>query len=350
MNGKYCNVFYFQTLGEIGGIETYIYEIAKKYKKYDITCIYLNGHPKQVSRLRKLIRTERFKGKFDCEKVFIAHNGVNPADILLYPDKTEVNIVAHANYEVQSLCVNGSPYINNYYGVSKWVAEAYERILKNNGINKEVKVLYNPVDVSNTPRLLKLVSATRLTKEKGKDRMVMLAEELNKAKIPFIWLVFTNDNIPNVPNMYKMETRLDDREYIKEADYLVQLSDTEGCPYSILESLSLGTPVIVTPIPSLIELGVSDENSYTLPFDMTSIPIHDIVNKIPRVEYKPLKDEYDSVLIHKESNYNNDGVVEVKSLMPYEDIELGYIPGGKVFEVDRLRANDLIAKGKVMEV
>lgn len=350
MNGKYCNVFYFQTLGEIGGIERYIQEIAKKYSKYDITCIYLNGHPKQVARLRKMIRTVRFTGKFDCEKVFIAHNGVNPADILLYPDKTEVNVVAHANYEVQNLCVNGSPYIDNYYGVSKWVAEAYERLLKKNGINKEVKVLYNPVDTTNTPKLLKLISATRLTSEKGKDDMIKLAEEFNKKKIPFIWLIFTNGSFPEIENVVTMPTNLDVRQYIKEADYLVLLSKTEGCPYNILEALSLGTACICHPIPSVLEIGVNENNSYILPFDMENIPIEEIYNIVPRFTYKPPKDTYNEVLIAKKSEYENKGIVEVKAIMPYEDIELGYIPGGKVFEVDRIRADDLIAKGKVIEV
>jgi glycosyltransferase involved in cell wall biosynthesis len=46
-----------------------------------------------------------------------------------------------------------------------------------------------------------------------------------------------------------MTPRLDIRDYIADADYLVQLSDTEAWSYSVLESLSLGTPVITTPIP-----------------------------------------------------------------------------------------------------
>lgn len=350
MNGKYTNVFYMNALGEIGGIETYIWEIAKKYKTWDITCIYKEAHPKQISRLRKLIRCVKFTDKFDCEVLFIAHNSIRPEDLLIDPIKTEVNNIAHCNYIENKLCVNGSKYIDNYYAVSKESAKAYETLLKKNGIDKEVKVLYNPITINDTPKLLKLISATRLSHEKGKDRMIKLAEELNNKKIPFMWLVFTNGDIPNIPNMVKMETRLDIREYIKEADYLVQLSDTEGCPYSILESLSLGTPVITTPIESLKEIGVNEENSYTLPFDMSYIPIDDIYNKIPTFTYKPPKDEYDKILIHKQNNYKNDGLIEVKALMPYEDIELGYIPGGKVFEVDRLRANELIEKKKVEEI
>lgn len=350
MNGKYTNVFYMNTLGEIGGIETYIWEIARKYNKWDITCIYGEAHPKQVARLRKIIRCVRFSDKFDCDVLFIAHNSIKPEDLLKNPDKTKVINVAHANYKVQKLCVNGSPYIDEYYGVSKWVANDYEELLHRNEINKDVGVLYNPIDTSDTPKLLKLISAQRMTSEKGLDDLVKLAEELNRKKIPYIWLVFTNSEIPNVPNMVKMEPRLDIRPFIKESDYLVLLSKTEGCPYNILEALTLETACIVHPIPSILEIGVNESNSYILPFDMENVPIEAIYNNVPTFTYTPPKDTYNELLIHKKSTYDNTDSVEVRALMPYEDIELGFIPGGKVFMVDRLRADDLIKKGKVEEI
>ena len=36
----YNNVFYFKKINKIGGTEQFLYEIAKKYNKYDITIIY----------------------------------------------------------------------------------------------------------------------------------------------------------------------------------------------------------------------------------------------------------------------------------------------------------------------
>ena len=189
---KYTNVFYFNALGEIGGIETFIWEIAKKYNKWDVVCIYKVASPNQVSRLRKIIKTIRFTKKFDCEKLFISHYAIDPSELLVNPEKTEVINIAHANYKVQEIPVNCSSYIDKYYAVSKWTAEAYQELLKEKGIDKEVKVLYNPIDTKDTPRLLKLISAQRMTNEKGLQDIVKLAEELNRKKIPFIWLVFTN--------------------------------------------------------------------------------------------------------------------------------------------------------------
>lgn len=348
---KYTNVFYFNALGDIGGIETYIWEIARKYNKWDVVCIYKEANPRQVSRLRKIIRTIRFTKKFDCEKLFISHYATDPSELLVNPVKTEVNNIAHTNFKLQNLPVNCSPYIDNYYAVSKWTAEAYQELLKEKGIDKEVKVLYNPVDTSDTPKLLKLISAQRMTSEKGLNDIVKLAEALNKAKIPFIWLVFTNGEIPDIPNMYKMDIRLDIRQYIKEANYLVLLSKWEGCPYNVLEALDLGTACIVHPIPSLYEIGVNEGNSYILPFDMENIPVEAIYNNIPRFTYKPPKDRYNELIIHKKSDYKNDGLIDVKAITTYEDIELKKtIVGGTIFQVDRIRADDLIEKKKVIEL
>ena len=63
-----------------------------------------------------------------------------------------------------------------------------------------------------------------------------------------------------------------------------------------------------------------------------------------------LKARYTCLLIHKNSTYDNTDSVEVRALMPYDDIELGHKNGGAIFEVDRLRADDLISKGKVEEI
>jgi hypothetical protein len=43
-----------------------------------------------------------------------------------------------------------------------------------------------------------------------------------------------------------MQPELNIRNYIADADYTVQLSDTEAYCYTMIESLLLKTPVIVT--------------------------------------------------------------------------------------------------------
>jgi glycosyltransferase involved in cell wall biosynthesis len=286
----YSNVFYIPHFNIIGGIETYMYELAKKYHKYDITVVYNDGDYKQISRLAKYIRVIKYNGtKIKCKRLFVMYR----CNLDIFETDYIIQIT-HADYKEQNLKPNKDVRINEHYAVSKSVAKSYEEL---SGL--ETKVCYNPLSIDKPKKVLKLISATRLTKEKGKDRMTILANVLTNANIPFLWLVFTNsqDKIDN-PNVVYMNPRLDIRDFIAGSDYLIQLSDTEAWSYSVLESLSLGTPVIVTPIPCFEEMGIkSGVNGYILPFNMKDIPINDIYENIPKFEFKAPKDIYDKLLI-----------------------------------------------------
>ena len=50
----YTNIFYFDRLNKIGGVETFFYEIAKKYCDNDITVFYSYGDLKQIQRLKNI--------------------------------------------------------------------------------------------------------------------------------------------------------------------------------------------------------------------------------------------------------------------------------------------------------
>ena len=39
MEIKHANIFYVRNIHAIGGVETYVYELAKKYKDYDIAVV-----------------------------------------------------------------------------------------------------------------------------------------------------------------------------------------------------------------------------------------------------------------------------------------------------------------------
>lgn len=337
----YNNIFYIPHFNIIGGVETYAYELAKKYKDYDITFMYSypTSDPKQIKRLRQYARVIKEEPGviYKCKNLFISYNP--KIDIF---DAENIYYIIHANYKIQNLRPFVDDRITAYYGVSKWVAKDYEEIS-----NQKVGVAYNPITVEKPKKVLKLISATRLTKEKGKDRMIKLGEELNKSGIPYIWLIFTNDTkeIQN-ENIVYMQPRLDIRNYIAEADYLVQLSDTEAYSYSVLESLLLGTPVITTPIPSFKEMGVI---GYTIDYNMENIPINDIYNKIPKVEsFKAPKDIYDKLLDKTKNNYDPNEIVKVKALRSFDDIvENKHRVKNEEFEVKMSRAEELKEKGVI---
>lgn len=346
---KYANVFYVAHFNIIGGIETYIYELVKKYKDIDITVVYsrADSDPKQLNRIRKYARVIKIgQEKIKCERLFVMYR-CN----LDYFEADYIIQITHADYKAQNLAPNLDTRINEHYGVSKAVAKTYEEI---SGL--ETKVCYNPLTIDKPKRILKLISATRLTKEKGKDRMIILANELTKHNIPFIWLVFTNDkNAIDNPNVIYMPPRLDIRDYIADADYLVQLSDTEAWSYSVLESLCLGTPVIITPIPCFEEMGIkSGENGYTLNWNMRDIPIDDIYNNIPEFTFKAPKDIYDKLLIDKPTTYDPNELYECRALRSYYDVMFNQtIIKGQLLpeKITRERAEELMnnPKGKLVE-
>ena len=53
---KYTNIFYVPHFNIIGGIETYCYELAKKYGQYDITVVYKSGYQEQIQTLSRMSR------------------------------------------------------------------------------------------------------------------------------------------------------------------------------------------------------------------------------------------------------------------------------------------------------
>ena len=175
-----------------------------------------------------------------------------------------------------------------------------------------------------------MLSATRLTSEKGKDRIIELARQLDEAQIPYLWLIFTDDTLPiNNPNVIYMEPRLDITNYMASSDYVVQLSDNrEGYGFTPGESLSVGTPVIITDVDAFKEIGVNKNNGFILNLDMTNVPIKEIYEKAGKFNFKydPPKDNWNKLLIPGESNYKEElnwkAKVVCKRVCGYDDIML----------------------------
>lgn len=347
----YQNVFYFRYINKIGGIETWFYQLAKKYKNKDIVIYYNAGDKTQIDRLKKYVRVLRYNQdeKIKCKKMFFCFN----LDIINNVEAEEYNVILHGDYktmidqgqlDIKYLPINDK--INNYYGVSKTVCDGFKKLT---GI--KAKVLYNPIEIEKPKRVLDLISATRLTSEKGKDRIIKLSKMLEEENIPYTWTIFTDDTnaIENENIIYK-KPRLDIINYMANSDYLVQLSDNEGYCYSIVESLCVGTPVIVTNIPVVKEIGVKDhENGFILDFDLENVPIKEIYESKLKFKYEPLKDEWEDVLQKGKSTYQEDikHKVKVKSLFPFEDIESGTTRIiGEEWTINKARLKDLKRKNQ----
>lgn len=276
--------------------------MAKKYSDdFDITFLYSNGDRKQVQRLRKYARTIKWDHqRITCEKAFFSYG----AGIIDYVDSKENIMVLHTDYSGSSKSIKIDPRINRYIGVSQVVCDSFKDIT---GI--EAELCYNPIMIDKPRKVLNLISATRLTKEKGKNRMIKFAEGLDKCGIPYLWTIFTNDtNAIKNDNVIYMKPKMDITSYIANSDYLVQLpDDREGYGYSVAESLLVGTPVIVTDVKAYREIGVVDgENGFILDLNLEKVNYMEIYKKCLKFKYKPKEDHYNDIFAPGKSNYKYD--------------------------------------------
>lgn len=340
---EYKNVFYFADINSIGGVETMFYNLARKYgKAYDILIIYRTGDEKQIERLRKLVHVRRYFGQhITCEKAFFNFD-TSPIESI---DAKEYIVILHSDYQARKIRVPYHPKITKWIGVSQNVVNTAKE-----QSGHDVELCYNPIVIDKPRKVLHLVSATRLTQEKGKGRMKILADMLTRSNIPFIWTVFTNDFVPiDNPNVIYMKPSLSVTDYIADADYLVQLSDTEGYSYTVLEALSLGVPVICTPCPVYAEMGMNEKNSIILPFDMSEIPVDKIYAGLKKgFKYTPHEDRWEELLAPGQSNYEEimAQIVTILITRIYLDLELNRVVNpGEYISVRRDRAELLIERG-----
>jgi len=318
---EHSNIVYVSDISQIGGVETWTYELAKKYHNLDLAVVYKTGDPIQLQRLLKLVPVYKFTGeKIKCDVAIINY------DITIIPHidaKVGIYSAVHADYEnpVYHCKYPTHPKIKEYICITKHIEESWGRITG----NKNLRLCYNPLSVEKLKRPIVLLSATRLSNEKGKDRMQQLATALDDAKVEYVWLVFTNDtNAIKSPNVVFLPPKLDIGRWFEIADYIVQLSSTEACSYTIAESMFRNKPVIVTPLPYLEEIGVRDgENAYIMEFDCSNIDsIVKRIEDVPKFKFKKWDDGYGDIFTKKKKTVSVDDRVIFTPKKTYDDIEL----------------------------
>ena len=257
---------------DIGGIETFVYDFCMNFKDdYDITVLYDDMDDKQISRLDRYLRVIKNSPNLTIECDTLIINRISDLEPNNVTYKKKVRMI-HGCKLYDSWKIP-----NDNYDVIIPVSEVVKKTFGKEIDSHRCKVINNITYPKDTSRALRLISATRLTPEKGGERMIKLAQMLKDNDIPFIWTIFSNSSPGTlVDGMTILQPQLDITPYIKSSDYLVQLSDTEGFGYSIVEALELGIPVITTPLEVLNEIGFEDGvHGFILPFDMNDIDIDD---------------------------------------------------------------------------
>ena len=248
--------------------------------------------------------------------LYVNDNYLTHLDLSNNPLNEGVGFVANYNF-LESITL---PDNNMSYEFS---TNLYEQLYPKENITR----IYNILDeVQETKPILKLISATRVSKEKGYERMLKFAQELKKANIRFRWIIFTDLNLYNqkpfdLEEIVYMKPSHDFFDYIKEADYGVQLSDTEGYSYFINECLQYGTPVICTNFPSAYESVENEKNGYILDMNLSNLDINKIINNIPKnFLYKEKCSEKDWIaLINKKVERKNKNMYKVIAKQDYTD-------------------------------
>lgn len=352
-------IIYVNHINYIGGIETWLYEIAKKYgEKRNITLLYGWIAPKQLYRLRRLIKCVKYeKQKIECNKFifcfgFEAINTVKAKEFIYF---------IHADYKAQNLKVTIPKETTSIYAVSQLARDSFYETHKEqiDKLGLTVEVAYNPITIEKPKRVLTLISPTRLSKEKGGHRMVAMAKRLKEKGIPFNWLVYSDRTIDcDTSHFIMMQPELNIRDYIADADYLVQLSDTESYAYSIVEAACLGTPIIATEIPVLDEMKIKDgENAFILKFDLSNLD--EVIDRMYSNNLKGFKyipnhsnKEYLKMLgkeTKKEYDYKIDGYEALVLKPSYYTIENVNAVKGDIITIKTIERLEYLEKNKYVE-
>lgn len=313
-------VLYRKHLTDIGGLMTFIINFVETMSEYyDITVLCESITKTRLMQLLPKVRviTGRNPKTIVCDSLII----------LSFLDHMPQNVKADKVIRMCHACKTDPswkipPDYNELLYVSKAAADSFD--------DPDGKVMHN-INVQKTKDTMILVSAIRLpAPDKGdiEQRMRTLADMLNAADIPFIWLNFSSGGIQNPPkHFYNMGLTFDMPSILKMATYSVLLSDSECWPYAALESLMTKTPVICTPFKSAYEMGIKDGvNGYIVPFDM-DFDVTKLLD-VPVVNYDYDNDaiirQWRSVLgdTKPRRDYDPGAMVRVKVTQNYYDIAL----------------------------
>lgn len=321
-------------ISALGGIETYVYELVKKYHNLDIAVVSKKCDSAQAKRIKKYcnlyIHTNQ---KIKCDVAIINYD----QSIIPYiSENAKIYQTIHADYT--NSIYDHKPKPNNRITSFIAITEFLQNKMKDMLAPNKVTLCRNPLTIEESKTIV-IVSATRLHQHKGPQRVIKLAKALDKANVNYIWYIITGDTnaIPEnlTPNIIFIKNRLDVSKWLNQADYVCLLSDSEACSYTLNEALYRNIPIITTPLPYLNEIGVKDgENAYIMQFDCSNVAdIVKRIKKVPKFEFNRMEDNYSNIFKNSKSHYEEDlkMKVKVRCIQNYYDIETGE---RKVFSLD----------------
>lgn len=354
---KISVIIYYSYIYKIGGIESWIYNMCQQLcNYYDIKVMFDDGNIEQLKRINEYVIVERRNSSdtYNCDVLLVASH------LNKYPNNIKCKkciSVVHSDYEYYKDvldCDSIAENANEIVSVSNKAAKSLNSVTGRN-----CKIISNILGKKVKPnKVLHLVSFTRLSPEKGYERMCFLVKKLKDNNIKFDWKIFSDiDNKQltklDYPEIIFMNPTLDKYDYLSDADYLVQLSDTEAFCYSVHESLQYGTPVLVTDLDVFKDVVIDGYNGYNFKLDMSNVTdemIYKIVNNIPtdfiyNDATEEIIDKWFDIIgepKYTEDVKINNKYIKVQAIEEYYDLQqYKNINVGDTFDVTSVRAYEL---------
>lgn len=284
-------VVYADYVARIGGIETALFCLAREFKDRNITFIFKKASIEQVLRVAQYRPVIFDDGKMEIKGDIVIMEGYNTYKFV--KDRVKADKIyqrCHADWET----LNGI--------VKKTEIEFYKDMTVLAGSEQSQKGLL-PIKSINVPvipprkqnsdfRLF--LTLSRLSGEKGGKYIISMAKRFLDANKSFLWLICGTPDTQlrqmakNLPIIF-LEPTIKNELMLKNADYLVQMSDSESYCYSVHTALANGIPCLCSDIEPFMSIIKDGENGYIVERSMNTLDIEKIFNNVPK--FKPIVEE-----------------------------------------------------------
>ncbi len=270
-------VLYSRKINKVSGVQTFELAFLQHLHEFcDITVVYEVCEPSRFIQFSKYAKMVQNKGQLiECDTCVYSS---------LFHQKHKIKAekymqVVHAVLSNFKLKYNGAG-IDLHVAVGEAVKKDLE---KNYNINSVV--IPNMLPITNIKPVLRLMTASRIQKGKGFERMAVMMEALKKYGLPWIWEIYGSGSrmyesqirklYEKYPEVHFMGAKDNVQNYMMDADFVVQLSDSEGFCYSMYEAVQVGTNIVVTAWEGLQKLDLLLE-SQILELDMSNLCVEDL--------------------------------------------------------------------------
>ena len=161
-------ILYHNNLLRFGGVDTFAYNFVKKmHSKYDILFLYTEANLENLERIKKYVKTEAYiqEKKYVCDVCLCASVWGQYPETVVAKSGRYIQMV-HADYiraKEVGFTYNKWHKTTEHIGVSDHVCKIFKQLFPAEKITR----IYNLLDdVQETKPVLKLISATRVSKEK----------------------------------------------------------------------------------------------------------------------------------------------------------------------------------------